>query len=122
MSLKKIPLYNLYKYGNHHILPNCKLLAFHAPTKKRDNYLEIKISHFDIKESIAYQKIFDMFTEAREETLKELKLRVPKELIRHIMGYAFTANTRQLFFATYQKEIGDKVIENSESGPHCSIL
>lgn len=121
-TLKKIPITNLYRYGNHHILPNCKLLAFHAPSKDKDNYLEIMISHFDTNESIVYQKLLDIFMEAHDLTLKELALRVPNELTRYIMGYAFTTKNKQLFFANSLNKIDHQLTHNANSRPHCSIL
>ncbi len=117
LTLKQIKMNNINCSGQHHILPNGKLLTFHR--HKEENEL-LKISLFDIPQTLAYQRSLKAFVDTQVfmyiHLFKDLNL--PKELCLHILRYAFTPESQQQFISNYP----DNMEDNENSSTRCLVM
>lgn len=108
MTIKRITIKNLHCLGQHHILPNSNLLAFH--NFKEKGYIDLlKLSHFTIPETQDYQRTLKSYLFAKVLTFLYCAkvLQWPNELTLHIISYAFTPETKHQFIGNYPNNVED---------------
>ncbi|MDP3267450.1 MAG: hypothetical protein Q8M40_00230 [Legionella sp.] len=110
LTLKPIIIENLNCYGNHHILPDGKLLAFHAFENKNSSN-RLSLSHFDTPQIRAYNQAY---LKAKVLTFLYFAnvLNLPDELSLHIISYAFTLEAKHQFIINCPDDI-----ENNQELP-----
>ncbi|MDP3269755.1 MAG: hypothetical protein Q8M40_12030 [Legionella sp.] len=113
LALKKITLKNIHSLGNHHILPNGKILAFHQCSNNDANLLSL--SHFDTPQTRIYNRAY-LFAKVLTFLYFAKVLKLPDELSLHIIRYAFTPEAKHQFI------INCPDMADSSSSSRCSIM
>ncbi|MDP3269756.1 MAG: hypothetical protein Q8M40_12035 [Legionella sp.] len=115
LTLKPITLKNINCFGNHHILPNGKLLAFHEFNNNNNTNL-LRLSLFDTPLTRAYNRDY---LNAKVLTFLYFAkvLYLPDELSLHIISYAFTPEAKHQFIINCPDNL-----ENNTSSIRCSIM